>query len=269
MKEIWKPAYGYDGLYEISNKARVKSLVRINFLGNSKYFNEERILKPYISDTGYYVVRLVDKYGKAKNIKLHRLLMLSFVGPDPERPIVNHLNGNKLDLDLSNLEWSTSRENNIHAIRTGLKTFDFMLHDYRVAIDNLCFNARGAYAVADKLHQEGYFLNVSRDSLKTSVLQCASAHKLYMGKLKVERTDDPFDISSDYVYNRCGIKGREIHALLPNGLEIKAKGPANLSRLLHRLGYFKTYDIKGLTKKVSRAGLNSNVVSGIKFWFVE
>ena len=269
MKEIWKPAYGYDGLYEISNKARVKSLVRINFLGNSKYFNEERILKPYISDTGYYVVRLVDKYGKAKNIKLHRLLMLSFVGPDPERPIVNHINGNKLDLDLSNLEWSTSRENNIHAIRTGLKTFDFMLHDYHATIDNLCFNARGAYAVADKLHQEGYFLNVSRDSLKTSVLQCASAHKLYMGKLKVERTDDPFDISSDYVYNRCGIKGREIHALLPNGLEIKAKGPANLSRLLHRLGYFKTYDIKGLTKKVSRAGLNSNVVSGIKFWFVE
>lgn len=257
MEEIWKPAYGFEYLYEISDKARVRNI------------KTDKILKPFINSTGYYVVRLVDKFGKVKNTKLHRLLMLTFVGPDPERPIVNHINGNKLDLDLSNLEWTTSRENNIHAIKTGLKTFDFMLHDYHVTIDNLDFNARGAYAIADRLHQEGYFLNVSRNSLKAAAIQCSLTHKLYLGKLKVERTDDPFDITSDYVYHRCGIKGREVHALLPSGLELKAKGPANLSRLLHKLGYWKDYNIKRLTKKVSEAALKSNVVSGVKFWFVE
>ena len=232
MEEIWKPAYDFEYLYEISNKARVRNI------------KTGKILKPYINDNGYYVLRLVCKNGSQKSVKLHRLLMLTFVGPDPERPIVNHINGNKLDLDLSNLEWTTSRENNIHAIKTGLKTFDFMLHDYHVTIDNLDFNARAA-------------------------IQCSLTHKLYLGKLKVERTDDPFDITSDYVYHRCGIKGREVHALLPSGLELKAKGPANLSRLLHKLGYWKDYNIKRLTKKVSEAALKSNVVSGVKFWFVE
>lgn len=77
----------------------------------------EMRLKPYVGNNGYYRVNLAggDRH-HYKTMSLHRLMGFAFI-PNPNKyPIINHLNGNRLDLSLSNLEWTTYSGNNLHAI---------------------------------------------------------------------------------------------------------------------------------------------------------
>lgn len=70
----------------------------------------------------YYIVTLVDSEGNRKNTPIHRLMCLTFL-PNPENKAhVNHKDGNKLNNQLSNLEWATEKENSQHAVDTGLTT---------------------------------------------------------------------------------------------------------------------------------------------------
>lgn len=80
-------------------------------------------LKPFISNTGYYSINIqLGKYGYYKTRRLHQLLGLAYI-PNPEnKPVINHIDANKLNLLLSNLEWATIAENNAHARRLGLVT---------------------------------------------------------------------------------------------------------------------------------------------------
>ncbi len=80
----------------------------------------KRYLKHSTSNTGYLTV-----YVDGKNRLLHRLLAETFI-PNPDNlPCVNHKDGNKLNNDLSNLEWCTYSHNNKHAYKTGLKNYAF------------------------------------------------------------------------------------------------------------------------------------------------
>lgn len=108
---------GYEGLYKISRGGTVISCERIDHGGGHR---KEKILKPVIAASGYPVLRLT-KNGKNKQHTLHRMLAEVFL-PNPEnKPQVNHIDGNKQNHELHNLEWCTSSENNLHAVRTGLK----------------------------------------------------------------------------------------------------------------------------------------------------
>lgn len=119
MSEIWKDIEGYEGIYKISNLGNVKSLERTLWNGHTYYTYKERLLKKSINHNGYYTVRL-SKDGKGVNYLLHRLLAIAFI-PNPDNlPIINHKDGNKLNINLDNLEWSTYKDNNEHAIETGL-----------------------------------------------------------------------------------------------------------------------------------------------------
>ena len=109
MEEIWKDIVGYEGLYVVSNLGRVKSI---------RYKNS-RILKPHLNERGYLVVGL-SKNGKAKIYKVHRLVMISFVGYLEGKDQVNHIDGNKTNNRLDNLEWCTQSENLRHAYDNGL-----------------------------------------------------------------------------------------------------------------------------------------------------
>lgn len=107
MSEIWKEIKGYEGLYQVSNLGRVRSL-RYN-----------KILKPCVSKTGYEYVLLVDRNSHNKNHRLHRLVAMTFL-PNPENlPQVNHKDENKLNNCADNLEWCTAGYNTSYG--TGIR----------------------------------------------------------------------------------------------------------------------------------------------------
>jgi hypothetical protein len=119
--EIWKDIIEYEGLYQISNYGRVKSLQRIIYKvdGRIQTF-KERILKPATDKNGYQQIGL-HKNCKQKTIQIHREVAIAFI-PNPEnKPEVNHCDGIKNNNNDWNLEWNTSSENNQHAYNTGLK----------------------------------------------------------------------------------------------------------------------------------------------------
>lgn len=111
IKEEWKDIENYEGLYQISNLGRVKSL------GNGKSGNsKERILKQKINKNGYCCVALC-KEGKPKYYQVHRLVAQTFL-PNPDNlPQVNHIDENKQNNCVSNLEFCTQKYNNIYGTR--------------------------------------------------------------------------------------------------------------------------------------------------------
>lgn len=121
--EFWKPIQGYEGLYEISILG-IRSLQRIVDRGASSLPVKEKILKPCVGNVGYYVVTLT-QYNVSRQVLYHRLLSSHFIFKiDSRKRFVNHKNGNKLDIRISNLEWTTQAENNIHAYAKGLRNGD-------------------------------------------------------------------------------------------------------------------------------------------------
>lgn len=120
MKEIWKDIKGYEGCYQISNLGNTKSLERyVNTNGNSKRLVKEKILKKTIDNTGYYVVSLW-KNNKHSRPHVHRLVAETFIINQNNKPYINHIDGDKLNNNINNLEWCTPKENNIHAYQLGL-----------------------------------------------------------------------------------------------------------------------------------------------------
>lgn len=101
--EIWKDITGYEGLYQISNYGRVKSM-------NYNHTGKERILKNYKDKDGYLVVHLY-KDGKRKTFKVHRLTLTTF-NPvsNMESLTVDHISMDKTDNRLSNLRYATKKE---------------------------------------------------------------------------------------------------------------------------------------------------------------
>ena len=81
-------------------------------------------LKPVLDTTGYYIVTLVNKTTrKRRNYAIHRLLAEAFIPNPLNKPMVNHIDGDKANNNLENLEWVTAKENSDHAIKLGLTTF--------------------------------------------------------------------------------------------------------------------------------------------------
>ena len=92
---------------------------------DARVFNikTEKELKPFvIKKCGYLAVNIqLGKRGKYKTMTIHRLLGLAWIPNNDNKQIINHKDGDKLNLDLSNLEWSTYSENNKHAFDNNLK----------------------------------------------------------------------------------------------------------------------------------------------------
>ncbi len=109
MKEEWKPIKGYEGLYEVSNTGKIKSF----------YFGKTRILSPRKNPLGYlHLVLYKDKV--KKDLRVHRLVASAFIPNPNNKPEVNHIDGDKENNNVDNLEWATRKENINHSIKTGL-----------------------------------------------------------------------------------------------------------------------------------------------------
>ena len=101
LEEIWKDIEGYEGLYQVSSWGRVK---------NSR---TGRVLKSGKDMYGYLFVNLY-KNGKRTNYKVHRLVAQAFIPNPQNKPQVNHIDEDKENNYVENLEWSTAKENNNH-----------------------------------------------------------------------------------------------------------------------------------------------------------
>lgn len=131
LREVWRPIIGYEDLYEVSNFGNIRSLGRVvrDSLGRVRNI-KPKPMNP--SETtagkdnekhGYLEVRLTPSDGgKSRNFLIHRLVAEAFL-PNPDgKPMVNHLDGNKSNNRVTNLEWATWTRNNQHAYENNLKT---------------------------------------------------------------------------------------------------------------------------------------------------
>ena len=108
MNEEWRDIEGYEGLYQVSNLGRVKSL-------NYNRTKSEKILKTAMR-RGYLGVTLF-KDGKPKTFMVHRLVAMMFINNPEKLPVVNHKDEDKLNNNADNLEWCTILYNNCYGTR--------------------------------------------------------------------------------------------------------------------------------------------------------
>ena len=110
MAELWKDVVGYEGLYRVSSHGRVKSF--------HKSWESGLIMKCRTHHkSGYPQVQLKSKKGKNRTIYVHRLVAVAFI-PNPENKLcVNHIDENRENNVLENLEWVTHKENSNHGTR--------------------------------------------------------------------------------------------------------------------------------------------------------
>ena len=107
--EVWRDIPNYEGFYQVSNLGNVKSLDRIDIRGRKL---KGKLLKYSLATNGYFVVEL-NKNGKAKTITIHKLVSYAFLNHKPcgYKLVVNHIDINRQNNNLYNLEITTSREN--------------------------------------------------------------------------------------------------------------------------------------------------------------
>lgn len=121
MQEIWKDIEGYEGLYQVSNLGRVRRLTEWCGNGNQKKYRDKVSIKTLtIDNVGYNTVTLY-KNNVGKKIRVHRLVASAFLRNEANKATVNHIDGNKTNNNVENLEWATYSENEKHAHKTGLK----------------------------------------------------------------------------------------------------------------------------------------------------
>lgn len=115
MEEMWKCVDGFESKYEVSSQGNVRSLDRIVKNGkNSERYLKGRILSKNISKNGYENISLKDANNKQNTKLVHRMVARAFLGLSHNLQ-VNHINGNKLDNRIENLEYSTCKQNLEHA----------------------------------------------------------------------------------------------------------------------------------------------------------
>ena len=121
MKEIneeWRDVVGYEGLYMVSNIGNVKSLKRTAKSKNGSIRTVSEKLRKIDKNKSGYLMVILNKEGKRKGMKIHRLVAEAFIKNPYNLPQVNHRNEIKSDNRVENLEWCTQDYNNKYGTRT-------------------------------------------------------------------------------------------------------------------------------------------------------
>lgn len=115
-EEIWMSIPGMEGRYDVSNLGCVRSWIK--HAPSNTFLDKPKILKLAIHESGYRIVS-VGPRNQVKQRKVHRLVLLAFVGPKPEDELTRHLDGNKDNNRLDNLKYGTLEENTEDSIKHG------------------------------------------------------------------------------------------------------------------------------------------------------
>ena len=119
MKEIWKPVVEWEGLYEVSNLGRVRSLQRETTHKNGTVQPiPQKMMKLSVATNGYIRISF-NKPGAVKNVMVHILVINAFVGPCPKGQEVGHLDGNRKNNNLENLRYMSKQCNAAFCIEHG------------------------------------------------------------------------------------------------------------------------------------------------------
>jgi hypothetical protein len=117
---IWKSIPGFEGAYEVSNTGAVRSVDRNTLIKGIVSRIRGKELNPTVGSHGYKEASLTH-LGKVRRVLIHRVVAEVYIDNDNQLPVVNHIDGNKLNNSVGNLEWCSRRENATHS-REG-KTF--------------------------------------------------------------------------------------------------------------------------------------------------
>ena len=184
MTEVWKDVVGYEGLYQVSNTGKIKSLKL-----NREVF-KNRIVKGRGNKDGYVKCLLSNK-GKCEQKYLHKIIAETFI-PNPEnKPQVDHINCNSLDNRVENLRWCNQKENNNNVL-TRLHCSKFSYNNVALSKycedNNLNFNSIKYY-----WDKKSFFVNPNeldnfvknKNKLKSLSKRLKNIHKkIYQSKIK-------------------------------------------------------------------------------------
>ena len=119
-EEVWKPIEGYEGLYEVSDKGNVRSLDRYVYTGAAGMVRRKGVfMKQQTNKKGYKTVMLHDS-SRVRSTTVHRLVAEAFIPNPDNKSQVNHIDTDKTNNSVSNLEWNTQEENMAHAKKHNL-----------------------------------------------------------------------------------------------------------------------------------------------------
>lgn len=143
MAEAWRPVPGYEGRYEVSDRGRVRSLPRRDMRGRRI---DSRLLSINTHPSGHQSVKLSHD-GKYCAAKVHRLVLMAFIGPAPDGHEACHNDGDPGNNHLSNLRWGTRSDNLRDRVRHGvhhqaIKTHCPQGHPYDAANTYVCSDGR-------------------------------------------------------------------------------------------------------------------------------
>ena len=171
--EEWKDVKGYEGYYQVSNTGQVRSVERTVTNSRSRRCKPfDRVIKSQIlrqykrpKEPGYYLFVVLQKDHKRNYVCVHRLVAEAFIPNDNKKPFINHIDGDKSNNNVGNLEWVTQRENVDHAIKAGLSN-------------------PGAYRKKKVIRSDGKIFESVTEAAKSSGSCVADVSKCCLGKRK-------------------------------------------------------------------------------------
>lgn len=131
----WFDIKGYEGLYQINKNGEVRSLPHYTKFKNGTAYRKGKLLKIHDNGKGYLKVDLC-KDGKQKRFFIHRLVAGTFIENPNNLPQVNHINGNKKDNRVENLEWVTASTNVNHAVAMGIFHITEDKNEWKITEEN-------------------------------------------------------------------------------------------------------------------------------------